>query len=611
VPCLGCREPTRDVRAKDNLTDDAHATTPRAMTHHTGRIASEFQALRATCDELKRVNEDQKHDIATLRRERDQMSAQCGALRATLDGGKRERQTLMQKQKELEDAMEDIKANQSRTGALLEESKGNYGVASKLVDDRVAEDKAFVDGLKKMTEDWNAQTGELTQLKAENRRLSADLGDLQCVHKEAMTEFVALKELTKTNDETRAALQSTVEELSASLKTKDTLIVELEKEHAKVADNWNKMMAEKTALYERTLETKDEELEREYEKRASATKIMSEWEVRNSELSRSISNLKRDLEKKARDHDKIKSEYAELRANSTRAASKAADRNIEYEELKSSLAKAETTIDELNEHVESLEMQQNALKSSHKGEMEAIQLAASNAQKVADARSEEIAALKHQLADVQQTAEDERAKLKAERIKVEQSLELASKKQVQAEVEAAVERINKQNKDYINKKDKEHAMALEQNAKEIERLHSSVEELKEQLEVERKKVEQPMTSRKTTMLSSSKQARHDIHTPNITASPKLGSKRRARARPMPNIVTYGSADDEEEEEEDVDFAVPAPLLVVREPSKKRTKTAKTVNAKKLSKRMLKEQIRSSRHDDEEDPFEFDGDDLFA
>jgi hypothetical protein len=26
---------------------------------------------------------------------------------------------------------------------------------------------------------------------------------------------------------------------------------------------------------------------------------------------------------------------------------------------------------------------------------------------------------------------------------------------------------------------------------------------------------------------------------------------------------------------------------------------------------LKEQIRSSRHDDEEDPFEFDGDDLFA
>lgn len=80
---------------------------------------------------------------------------------------------------------------------------------------------------------------------------------------------------------------------------------------------------------------------------------------------------------------------------------------------------------------------------------------------------------------------------------------------------------------------------------------------------------------------------------------------------MPNIVTYGSADDEEEEEEDVDFAVPAPLLVVREPSKKRTKTAKTANAKKLSKRMLKEQIRSSRHDDEEDPFEFDGDDLFA
>ena len=91
------------------------------MTHHTGRIASEFQALRATCDELKRVNEDQKHDIATLRRERDQMSAQCGALRATLDGGKRERQALMQKQKELEDAMEDIKVNQSRTGALLEE----------------------------------------------------------------------------------------------------------------------------------------------------------------------------------------------------------------------------------------------------------------------------------------------------------------------------------------------------------------------------------------------------------------------------------------------------------------------------------------------------------
>jgi hypothetical protein len=53
------------------------------------------------------------------------------------------------------------------------------------------------------------------------------------------------------------------------------------------------------------------------------------------------------------------------------------------------------------------------------------------------------------------------------------------------------------------------------------------------------------------------------------------------------------------------------LLVVREPSEKRTKTAKAANAKKLSKRMLKEQIRSSRHDDEEDPFEFDGDDLFA
>ena len=581
------------------------------MTHHTGRIASEFQALRATCDELKRVNEDQKHDIATLRRERDQMSAQCGALRATLDGGKRERQALMQKQKELEDAMEDIKVNQSRTGALLEESKGNYGVASKLVDDRVAEDKAFVDGLKKMTEDWNAQTGELTQLKAENRRLSADLGDLQCVHKEAMTEFVALKELTKTKDETRAALQSTVEELGAALKTKDTMIVELEKEHAKVADNWNKMMAEKNALYERTLETKDEELEREYEKRASATKMMSEWEIRNSELSRSISNLKRDLEKKARDHDKIKSEYAELRANSTRAASKASDRNIEYEELKSSLAKAETTIDELNEHVEALEMQQNALKSSHESEVKAMQLAASNAQKAADARSEEIAALKHQFADVQQTAEDERAKLQAERTKVEQSLEIASKKQVQAEVEAAVERINKQNKDYINKKDKEHAMALEQNAKEIERLHASVDELKEQLEAERKKAEQPLTTRKAAMFSSSKQSRHDIHTPNITASPKVGSKRRVRARPMPNIVTYGSADDEEEEEEDVDFAVPAPLLVVREPSKKRTKTAKAGNAKKFSKRMLKEQIRSSRHDDEEDPFEFDGDDLFA
>ena len=581
------------------------------MTHHTGRIASEFQALRATCDELKRVNEDQKHDIATLRRERDQMSAQCGALRATLDGGKRERQALMQKQKELEDAMEDIKVNQSRTGALLEESKGNYGVASKLVDDRVAEDKAFVDGLKKMTEDWNAQTGELTQLKAENRRLSADLGDLQCVHKEAMTEFVALKELTKTKDETRAALQSTVEELGAALKTKDTMIVELEKEHAKVADNWNKMMAEKNALYERTLETKDEELEREYEKRASATKMMSEWEIRNSELSRSISNLKRDLEKKARDHDKIKSEYAELRANSTRAASKASDRNIEYEELKSSLAKAETTIDELNEHVEALEMQQNALRSSHESEVKAMQLAASNAQKAADARSEEIAALKHQFADVQQTAEDERAKLQAERTKVEQSLEIASKKQVQAEVEAAVERINKQNKDYINKKDKEHAMALEQNAKEIERLHASVDELKEQLEAERKKAEQPLTTRKAAMFSSSKQSRHDIHTPNITASPKVGSKRRVRARPMPNIVTYGSDDDEEEEEEDVNFAVPAPLLVVREPSEKRTKTAKAANAKKLSKRMLKEQIRSSRHDDEEDPFEFDGDDLFA
>ena len=560
------------------------------------------------------MNEDQKTHIATLSRERDQLGAQCGALRATLDGGKRERQTLMQKQKELEDTIEDIKANQFRMGTLLEESKGNYGVASKLVDDRIAEDETFIEKLKKMTEDWSERDGELNQLKTENRRLSADLGDLQCIHKEAMTEFVALKELNKTDAERLAKLQSTVEELNATLQMKDSMIAQLEKEHAKVAENWNRMMEEKSALHQKTLETKDEEIEREYEKRVSATRMMSEWESRNSELSRSISNLKRDLEKKAKEHDKIKAEYAELRANSTRAASSAADSAIEFEKLRQSFSKAETTIDELNEHIESLETQENALKASHKEEMEALQLAATNAQKNADARSEELAALKLRLADVEQSAEAERATLQSERLKVEQTLEIASKKQVQAEVEATVERINKQNKEYISKKDKEHAMALEKSSAEIEHLRATVKDLNEQLDSERKKVEQPTTTRKS-IPSSSKRVRHDIQTPNVAVIPRVGSKRRARARPVPNIAMHGSEDEEEEEEEEeeaIDFAVRAPVLVVKEPSKKRTKTVKSANAKKLSKRMLKEQIRSTRQDeDAEDPFEFDGDDLFA
>lgn len=480
-----------------------------------------------------------------------------------------------------------------------------------------------------MTDDWTARTAESEALKSENRRLSADLGDLQSIHDDLLAQHVALKE---SNKDTQAKLEEEIETLQSErdskmdeLRKKDSMIIELEKEHASVTSLWNKMLEEKNVAHLTALESKDDELQREVEMRVAAQKMMSQWEDKNAELSRNVTNLRRDLEKKAKEHDSVKKDFLELKANSSRSAAAAADQNIELDKVKTSLSKAESTIDELNEHVEDLELQHAKLESLHKEEKNALQATISNAQNIADSRDEDITALKVQISDLKRSAASERVALESEHLKKEQALEKASRKQIQSEIEAQVERITARNKEYINKKDQEHAKQIEQHGEEIERLRKTVEELREQLQQERAKVhvpeitaatleQHPTTTEKSMRKprgSSAKQIRQEVHTPNIS-SPKVGSKRRVRARAVPNIVTYDDTEDlEDEGDDDVEFAIPSPTLVVREPSKKRTKTMKTLGGQKLSKRMLKEKIRAKRAEEGSDPYEFDGDDLFA
>ena len=94
-------------------------------------------AARSESEDLKRANEEQQQEIRRLEAERAEMLAQQAALKAALENGKRERRELLAKQQQLEDIVDGIRKDQARTDELLEESKGNYDVSSKLVEDRL------------------------------------------------------------------------------------------------------------------------------------------------------------------------------------------------------------------------------------------------------------------------------------------------------------------------------------------------------------------------------------------------------------------------------------------------------------------------------------------
>jgi uncharacterized protein involved in exopolysaccharide biosynthesis len=166
-------------------------------------------------------------------------------------------------------------------------------------------------------------------------------------------------------------------------------------------------------------------------------------------------------------------------------------------------------------------------------------------------------------------------------------------------MEKQIELMTKQNKEWINKKDEEHARQLTAKNEKIDLLETSLEELRKELLRSRVTVDEELqehqliaqrTKKRSVPKPSAPQKEEALPTPHLGVS-----KRRARSRPR------SRKDDESPPNERVPIASKRPMVAIPL-ARKKPKTSKK------SKSELKNEVRAwaMEADDEEDfdPFAF-------
>lgn len=550
--------------------------------------------MKAASDDLKRMNEEQREEIQRLEHERGAALAQCAALKATLESGKRERRELLMKQQELEEIIHDIKANQARAGVLLEEAKGNYDVSSKLVEDRLKDDKEMMERVSSISEELALKKEECDRMKRHTRKLSADMGEMQLKLDNANVRLNALETEKETLNTQLNALSDRSAKVEIQLKaseevvqTKEQMMKRLEQEHEKIEKSLRSLHDEKLRIVEKQLAAKDDELEREREKSAAAQAQTSSWEEKQVELERQIHELTPQLAARTKELDKIKRSLATIKAENAENKKKVdqaeMEMNKQVESMREKIAEADEAKLDLAMKLKHAEEEREMFHAQNK------KLETSGAE-----QREKIEAL---TAEIEST----RTRLKEEYEALERKHEATNKlheTKVNEKMEKQIELLTKQNKEWINKKDEEHARQLAAKNEKIDLLETSINELREELRRSRETVDEELevpkppkqrSKQRSGPKSLGSQREEALPTPHLGSS-----ERRARSRPQPR------QDEESPPDERVPIASKRPMTAIPLARKK----AKTT---KRSKKELKNEVRAlaMEADDEDfDPFAF-------
>ena len=512
--------------------------------------------MKAASDDLKRMNEEQREEIQRLEHERGAALAQCAALKATLESGKRERRELLMKQQELEEIIHDIKANQARAGVLLEEAKGNYDVSSKLVEDRLKDDKEMMERVSSISEELALKKEECDRMKRHTRKLSADMGEMQLKLDNANVRLNALETEKETLNTQLNALSDRSAKVEIQLKaseevvqTKEQMMKRLEQEHEKIEKSLRSLHDEKLRIVEKQLAAKDDELEREREKSAAAQAQTSSWEEKQVELERQIHELTPQLAARTKELDKIKRSLATIKAENAENKKKVDQAEMEMNEQVESMREKIAEADEAK-----LDL---AMKLKH-AEEEREMFHAQN-KKLETSGAEQREKIEALTAEIEST----RTRLKEEYEALERKHEATNKlheTKVNEKMEKQIELLTKQNKEWINKKDEEHARQLAAKNEKIDLLETSINELREELRRSRETVDEELevpkppkqrSKQRSGPKSLGSQREEALPTPHLGSS-----KRRARSRPQPR------QDEESPPDERVPIASKRPMTAI-------------------------------------------------
>lgn len=538
-------------------------------------------AARSESEDLKRANEEQQQEIRRLEAERAEMLAQQAALKAALENGKRERRELLAKQQQLEDIVDGIRKNQARTDELLEESKGNYDVSSKLVEDRLANDKGV---LERMT----TMTTEIERLKSHNRTLSSDLGELHlkfdAVNDELTNTKQNLQESTTHLNEAQIELHAAVD----TVKQRDEQMKALERAQTELEENMTK-------LHEEKLRIASNQLDAEKEKNRAAMTQIAVWEEKSAELERRIAGVKRDLERKTRDHDTLKLSFPTMASEIENLRSKG-------KQLEARISDSTLLVNKLNSQLDAKNEELMRAREETKGsmhELEDLRAEISIVTTHRDAQLEKVESQRVEIEALKKQAVDERKEMEAAH-EVARKLQEAG---VSAQMEKQIDMIHRRNKEWMDKKDDEHASALAEKDLEIDSLRKSLDELRSGLVQDPSSHNGIEVAEPSIPLARKRKVAQQRRSDTLP-TPSLIDKQRSRPRTRVSVKASNFRESTRDEH--------APELAMEPiwsaPSPKR----KTKLEKRRTKKDLKSELRAfaiatadSDRDDNFDPFAFD------
>lgn len=564
------------ARADSEASVDTDLDLQRA-----GRLASEFVAARSMSEDLKRENEEQLQEIRRLEAERSETLAQNAALKSALESGKRERRELLSKQQELEDIVEEIRKNQVRAGELLEESKGNYDVSSKLVEDRLANDKGVLERMKEMTT-------EVERLKTHNRKLSSDLGDLHLKFDAANDELADTKKKLQESTISVAEAHSELQAAINSVKQRDEQMQALERAQTELEGNMKK-------LHEEKLRIASNQLDAEKEKNRAAMTQISVWEEKNAELERRLTGVKRDLERKSRDHDALKLSFPTM-------ASEIENLRSKVKQLEARCSDATSLINKLNTQLDGKSEDLMRVREEMKGTMQVLESLRDEHSFITvqrDAQLEQIEAQREQIEALKKQALDERREMEAAHEAAKKLQEVG----VSAQMEKQIEMIHRRNKEWMDKKDGEHKSALAEKDLEIDSLRKSLDELRSGL------VQEPPSHRGIEIAEPSiplarKRKVAQQRRSDTVPTPSLIDKQRSRSRPRASMKA--SDFHESPRHDHAQEPVTEQVWGVQSP-KKKPKPVRRKTKKDLKSELRAFAIATAESDDDNDfdPFAFD------
>lgn len=567
------------LRAREPSTQSTRTLT--SIRSHAGRLATEFMAAKSMSEDLKRENEEQRQEIRRLEAERSATLAQHAALKSALESGKRERRELLAKQQELEDIVDEIRKNQARAGELLEESKGNYDVSSKLVEDRLANDKGVLERMKDMTT-------EVERLKTHNRKLSSDLGDLHLKFDAANDELADTKKRLRESTTNLSEAQSELQAAIDSVKQRDEQMKALERAQTELEENMKK-------LHEEKLRISSNQLDAEKEKNRAAMTQIAVWEEKNAELERRIAGVKRDLERKSRDHDALKLSFPTMASEIENLRSKGKQLEARINDAALLINKLNTQLDGKSEDL----MRVREEMTGAKQELESLrgELSLTAAQR--DAQLEQIEAQRVEMEALKKRSLDERREMEAAHEAAKKLQEVG----VSAQMEKQIEVIHKRNKEWMDKKDDEHASALAEKDLEIDSLRKSLDELRSGL-VQEPSSHQGIEIAEPSIPLARKRKVAAQRRSDAVPTPSLIDKQRSRSRPRVSM----KASDFREAPRDDHAPEPTTEPIWGAPSPKK----KAKPARRKTKKDLKSELRAfamanaeSDEDNDFDPFAFD------